>query len=348
MKIHFSPTFFFLMDIDFSKVKTLEPINKKFVLDRISDAQIFAYYHGQFSLGEVYCSKLRPDKTPSCGFYISTSGKLIYNDIAKETSYDCFAFVAALYNITFGEAVKKIASDFGLIDGVPNKLAEKAMTDLSGFDKTLKKETVIAFSPAKWDDNNLSFWKRYHITQDELERENIYCINDLFINEVRISKKDKFVRYAITRMVDGEMKTKVYTPGSDKFKWVSNIPMDCPFGLDTFKPTGFSFVTKSQKDRIVLKKFLGDAVIACQSEKMSAFPEKLQNQLKKRVPINYVGYDNDPTGLESLSKLEQNGFVPIHIPVEYREKFGLKDFSDLVKEHGLKSLESFLKTNKII
>ena len=336
------------MDIDFSKAKILEPINKKFVLDRISDAQIFAYYHGQFSLGEIYCSKLRPDKNPSCGFYISTSGKLIYNDIAKEQSYDCFAFVAALYNITFGEAVKKIAADFGLIDGVPNKLAEKAMVDLSSFDKTLKRETVIAFSPAKWDGSNLAFWKQYGITQNELEAENIYCINNLFINEVRISKKENLVRYAITRMVDGEMKTKVYTPGSDKYKWVSNIPMDCPFGLDTFKPKEFAFVTKSQKDRIVLKKFLGDAVIACQSEKMSAFPERLQNQLLKRVPKTYVGYDNDDTGLESMNTLSEKGFECVHVPVEYREKFGIKDWSDLAKEHGLDAVEKLLKKYQVI
>ena len=334
--------------IDFSKAKTLEPINKKFVLDRISDAQIFAYYHGQFSLGEIYCSKLRPDKNPSCGFYISTSGKLIYNDIAKEQSYDCFAFVAALYNITFGEAVKKIAADFGLIDGVPNKLAEKAMADLSSFDKTLKKETVIAFSPAKWTSENLSFWWQYRISQDELEAENIYCINNLFINEVRISKKENLIRYAITRMVDGEMKTKVYTPGSDKYKWVSNIPMDCPFGLDTFKPKDFAFVTKSQKDRIVLKKFLGDAVIACQSEKMSAFPERLQNQLLKRVPKNYVGYDIDETGKESMGKLEKIGFTPIYIPDGYIENFNIKDFADLAKEHGLNAVEKLLKNYKII
>lgn len=334
---------------DFSKAEKPQKINRDFVLSKISDAQIFGFYHGPFKFNEAYPSKFRKDKHPSCGFYVSKSGKLIYNDMAHSgNNFDCFAFVAKMYNLSFSDAIKKIALDFGLITGEPTKMAEKAMHALRNFDKDIKKDTRIVFRKAKWDDENLAYWKKFHITKDELERENIYAIKDLWINDKYIPNKESEPRYALTVMVKGDMRTKVYAPTGDNLKWVSNIPLDVPFGTKSLKPGPFSFGAKAQKDRIILLKFL-PAVYATQNESKSAIPKWLINDLEFNYETNYLGWDNDETGLEAMDEMGQAGFRPMFLPVEWNERYGLKDYSDLsASEGGLKAVEKFLKKNNLI
>lgn len=333
----------------FSKTEIPRKLNKDFILSKITDAQIFGYYFGNFKFGESYPSKFRKDRHPSTGFYVSKSGKLIYNDLAhRNNSYDCFAFVAKMYNLSFSDTIKKIAADFGLITGKPSLMADKAIKALKHFDKTFKEDTKIHFSAAKWNDDNLAFWNQYHITKKELEEDGNYVIKDLFINGFKTECPPGEYRYALTEIVKGEMLTKVYSPGSTNFKWVTNIPTEVPFGLNSlpFK-SDFCFTAKAKKDRLVLKKFLTD-VIASQSEQKSAMPEKVINKLNFNYKKNYLGWDNDETGMEAMDEMGQHGFIPTFIPVEWGEKYGIKDYSDLSKERGLDAVEKFLKQKNII
>lgn len=333
---------------DFSKVNAPQKLNKDFILSRITDAQIFGYYHGPFKIGQVYTSKLRRDRNPSCGFYISKSGKLIYNDLARRgESYDAFAFVAKLYNLSFADAVKKIAADFGLVTGVQTPEVKKVIKQLKDFDKSFKKDTRIHFSAARWDDENLAYWKQYHITKQELEREQIYPINKLWINDYPVSNPNNDVRYALTLQYKGEMRTKIYAPGSENLKWVTNISLDVPFGMDGLKyGSPFCFIAKAQKDRMVLMKFLR-SVIATQNESESAI-ESVMSKLLFNFPVNYLGWDPDERGLEEMAVLKDKGFTPLHLPIEQFENEGIKDYADLAKEKGLGAVEKFLTQNKLL
>lgn len=328
---------------DFSKVKARERINKDFILSRINEEHIFRYYHGSFELGKVYPSKFRADKHPSCGFFVSPRGKLYYNDIAKRIKYDCFDFVQAMYNLSFKDAVEKVAFDFGLIDGVQKPAVKKIIADLKDFDKTIKKETMIIFKPALWDDENFAFWKRFHITKQELEREDIYAVKTLYVNGIKIPNPNNELRYALTTMVDGDMRTKLYVPYSDTLKWLTNIPTSHPFGMDKLNHESEDcFVAKSQKCRIVLLKFL-PAVIAIQSEQPSAISEKTDSELKFHFSKLYLGGDNDETGLRFMQEMEPQGYIPMGLPQGFP-----KDYSDLSEAKGLKAVEKFLKQKKLI
>lgn len=334
---------------DFSQAEAPKKLNRDFILSKITDAQIFGYYFGNFKFGESYPSKFRRDKHPSTGFYVSKSGKLIYNDLAhRNNSYDCFAFVAKMYNLSFSEVIKKIAADFGLVTGKPSLMAEKAVRELKNFDKTFKADTKIHFRPAKLTDDNMSFWNDYHITPREFEEDGNYVIKDLYVNEYYIPNKEGEYRYALTEMIKGEMRTKVYSPGSSNFKWVTNIPTEIPFGLDSLnRKSDFCFVAKAKKDRLVLKKFLPN-VIAIQSEQRSALTDKVIKKLKFNYSKNYLGADNDETGIEFVEEMEPLGFTSAILPVEWNEQFGIKDYSDLSKERSLKAVEQFLKQKGII
>jgi hypothetical protein len=334
---------------DFAKTEAPKKLNRDFILSKITDAQIFGYYFGNFKFGESYPSKFRKDKHPSTGFYVSKSGKLIYNDLAhRNNSFDCFAFVAKMYNLDFSDTIKKIAADFGLVSGKPSLMAEKAIRNLKNFDKTFKADTRIHFRAAKLSDENMKFWHDYHITNKEFKDDGNYVIKDLYVNDYFIPNKEGEYRYALTEMVKGEMLTKIYSPGSSNFRWITNIPTEVPFGMNDLKFNSEScFIGKAKKDRLVLKKFLPN-VIALQSEQRSALSEKVGKKLKFNYKKLYLGCDNDETGLEFMDEMGQEGYIPTFLPVEWRENHGVKDYSDLSKAGGLKAVEKFLKQKGII
>lgn len=337
---------------NFNSVESPKTLNRDYVLGKITDAMIFGYYFGKFDLKGVYPSKFHRDRDPSTGFYLSKSNKIIYNHLnGKEPKMDCFAFVQRLYQLSFKDAVKRIAFDFGLIKGNPNPVSDDMMKKLLKFDRTRKKDTKIHFVPAKWNRDHKAFWSEYHITRDELDRELVFPVKKLFINEMFIPNRNNCLRFALTEPYKNEMLTKVYSPnGDDVLKWVSNIPLTLPFGLtrvDVSAP--YVFATKSVKDMIILKKFLPDAVFATQNESRSAFSEKTMKKLNFFWPERkYVGFDNDETGLEAMKQVSAEfGFQGVWVP-PLMLKEGIKDFSDLAKAKGLKAVERLLNQNGLI
>jgi hypothetical protein len=334
---------------DFKNVEAAQRLNKDFILSKISDSMIFGYYHGSFKIGDVYPCKFRKDTRPSAGFYVSTSGKIIYNDMGRNNEkFDAFAFVQRLYNCDFSTAIKRIASDFGLVNGQQTASARKVMKDMANFEKKMRTETKIHFEADKWTSENLAFWKEYHITKQELKENHIYPIRKLYLNETFLPNRNDDLRFALCIPVKDELKTKVYAPGSQDLKWVSNIPNTLPFGLDTLKFKGQKcFVAKAQKDRLIIKKFLPD-VIASQNESASAISPKVLRILNFNYETNFVGWDNDWPGLRGMVQMRRLEFVPLYVPVKMRIEEGIKDFSDLAKAKGLKAVEKLLKQYNVI
>lgn len=330
--------------IDFSKVYT-EPINRDFILARLQESDIFYNYHGSFKLGVVYSSKFRKDSTPSCGFYINKNGKLIYNDLKTGEKLDCFAFVAKLFALTYGEAIQRVAKDFGIIQS-DSKLVYKPNPDFE-LDLDVKSKTIIQFSPKRWDDNNLLFWRKYDIVREELEKENVFPINELYINKKKIYGKD-VQRYAYLERSNGEEFVKVYSPYDKQMKWLSNIPLYVPFGLKDLKfKTDTIIITKSKKDLIVCKKLFSD-VIATQNESESALGFDVQDMLLSNYEHAIIFWDNDQTGVDNCKKFNEKGFGYFNIPKMEYEKFKIKDASDYVAYYGVDALADLFKEKGIL
>lgn len=303
---------------------------------------IFSYYFGPFKIGNIYSSKFRKDKNPSTGFYISSSGKLIYNDLRTGEKLDCFAFVQKLFGIDFNGCKLRIATDFGLLGSEMSVEAQEAVQVAYDLDTTYKKETKIQFLSQKWNTEALAFWKDYHITKEELKHEGVYFIKDLFVNGRKIANRTDSLRFALTAEYKGEELTKVYSIGSeDTLKWMSNIPLFVPFGLKTLnKQSDTCFTGKAVKDMIIIKKFL-PSVLASQNESPSSLI-KVKKNLLSTFKFNYLGWDNDETGLQGMDIMKEEGFIPWHVKIELFDK-GIKDISDLAKYKGLKAVEQFLK-----
>jgi hypothetical protein len=326
-------------------------LTTEYILSQIDEASIFGYYFGNFSLGKTYNSVFRKDNNPSTGFYISESGRIIYNDIATSEKLDCFAFVAKKFNLTYSKALLKVACDFGIIkcEGVtPISISEITKNQL--LSEEIKKETVIKIQPDYWTPSYLKFWEDYSITQKELEDNKVYPVKKLFINDVLIPNFSKNVRYAYILEHEKIIYKKIYNPyaTNKKFKWVSNIPLYMPFGItDLPFISDTLIITKAQKDRLIFKKYFSD-VIALQNESPASMRDKTFKYLKKRYKRIFINTDLDEAGLNALNYYTELGCEPLMLPDVVWVKHNIKDVGDFVKHFGIQRFESFLKYKNLI
>lgn len=81
---------------------------------RLSDSQIYTFYLGdKFKLGKAMHCPWRKDNNPSFGFFVGAQG-ILWKDFATNESGRSMVFVARLFSITLGEALRKINHDFNL------------------------------------------------------------------------------------------------------------------------------------------------------------------------------------------------------------------------------------------
>ena len=87
---------------------------KQMVEECLDDADILYHYIGHKD--KLFCSPLRTDRHPSCSLYYSSTGKLRFKDHATGQNLSAIAFVQELYKLSYPEALRKIAADFGLYE----------------------------------------------------------------------------------------------------------------------------------------------------------------------------------------------------------------------------------------
>lgn len=325
-------------------LQTKQKVSRDFILSKLEEGQIWEHYFGSFSFDKSYNSVLRKDRTASTGFYISRSGKIIYNDLATGTKHDIFSFVGALYNLSYGDAINKIAEDFGLIGNMVKRIEKTAYIA----PEYVKKDTKIDIEYKKWDDAALSYWKDYYITQRELEENDVYNVNKLRINSKFIPNMRGNLRFAYILNHEGKVYKKIYEPHAPKeFKWFNNTPIYLVGGHDKLKFNNDTLILlKSTKDMMVVRK-LHPECLQLQNESTAALKdvtlEFLKTKYKKIVGI----LDNDTRGIEACEEYRQRGIETYHLPVELHAK-SIKDPADLVKAFGMDCLKRFLINNKII
>lgn len=341
------------MDIDFSKIEAPINLTTGYILSKLDEVQIFYYYFGRFELGKNYPSRFRKDRKGSTGFYVSKkTGKIIYNDLKTGEKHDCFSFVSKLYGLPFKETLKKIASDFGLLNNNPSAEASKIITESIDFDREYKANTLIQFVPGEWTSTRIKYWSDYQIDISDLKREDVYPVDRLFINKKEIRNLDELCFAYIVYEKDPITKKqnlyiKIYSPYNESMKWLSNIPLTVPFGLHNLKyGTDHIGIGKAQKDRMILLKLI-ESVIGTQNESEAALTNVVVQHVCFNFPRRTIIWDSDETGVENCKKFNDKGFGYFNTPKDLLEQ-DIKDVSDYVKAFGLKALEKLLKSKDII
>ena len=246
------------------------------ILSKISTYDIYRFYQGPFKINEVCVNKHRGEKDPSLIIGNKLSQGLTHKDFGDYSwRGDCWNFVMKIFNCDFSTALRIVDRDFGL------GLQEGKLVDIKPSiitwntpEITIKRPPIIqVIYYSKMGKRHLDYWSNFHQEEDDLKKEHIYQIKELWRNKKKVPLGDLITYGYYYPEID---KWKIYRPFAPKklentpinqWKWDSNIPFDhvdftgCPADCKRI------FVTKSKKDKMVLRKALGtQCVIDVQAE----------------------------------------------------------------------------------
>lgn len=145
-----------MLTFDFSgitKIDTYANIKREDILEKVSEEMIFEHYGVPIKKG-LFCSKLRNDNHPTVALYRSKNGALLYKDFGSTFCGDCFVYVATLFNVSYNEALKIIANDFGICK-FPKLQIHKPQIKYSGIKFQEHQETEIQVEIRDFQDYEL-------------------------------------------------------------------------------------------------------------------------------------------------------------------------------------------------
>lgn len=321
-------------EFDLGEVDAPIDVTAEYVLNQVDDLLIYRQYIGEFKLGRPRKSPFRRDSTPSFSITINPNWlKLMWKDFGTDEVGDCFKLVGKLFNLGYREAVEKVACDFGLVKGCTILVTKKQIQEARAFKENFQREYLIQVERRAMNREELEYWLQYGIGRNELLAYHIYGINRLWVNKKEMRLDVSQVHFAYH--FPGVDKWKIYSPNSKDYKWfgnVSSFQMEGEAGKD-FEQDKPMIITKSRKDRIILKKLYTN-VCSSQNESEGAIPKGMDAYFDT-YPAKYCWFDSDEPGKNANRKLNHRGYKWINVPNELYEKYGLKDPSDVVKHFGL-------------
>jgi hypothetical protein len=319
------------------------------VLDKITEFDIYKFYmpHQNWKINVVTYSPFRNERNPS--FVIGYRGGALrfvdFGDSSKKGG--CFDFIMMLFNISLRDALLMIDRDFdlGIANGSSTKNYERIVSDYSQPTATSKREFFIQVKTRKFTNEELAYWNGYYQDIDDLRANNVYSIDTLYLNKQKFPLKDTELRFGY--LYEGYW--KIYRPFADKKnKWMpNNVPITMMDGLQDIKNCDVAFINKSKKDYMVMKKIY-PCCCAVQNEGMGCFSEENVEYLKENSERQILSFDSDEAGVKNSQLItEKFGFEYCNVPRLYLGE-GIKDWSDLAREHGLKVIEKYLTQREII
>jgi DNA primase len=319
------------------------------ILDKISEYDIYKFYmpHQNWKINVVTYSPFRNEKNPS--FIIGyRGGALRYCDFGDSSKKGgCFNFVMMLFNVNLNDALLMIDRDFdlGIISGSSTKQYERIVSDYAQPTATSKREFFIQVKTRKFTNEELAYWNGYYQDIDDLRANNVYSIDTVYLNKQKFPIKDSELRFGY--LYEGHW--KIYRPFADKKnKWMpNNVPITMMDGLDDIKDCDVAFINKSKKDYMVMKKIY-PCCCAVQNEGMGCFSEENVEYIKENSERQILSFDSDETGVKNSQMItDKFGFEYCNVPRLYLDE-GIKDWADLARIHGLKTIEKYLTQKEII
>jgi hypothetical protein len=319
------------------------------ILDKISEYDIYKFYmpHQNWKINVVTYSPFRNEKNPS--FIIGYRGGALrfcdFGDSSRKGG--CFNFVMMLFNVSLNDALLMIDRDFdlGIISGSSTKQYERIVSDYAQPTATSKREYFIQVKTRKFTNEELAYWNGYYQDIDDLRANNVYSIDTVYLNKQKFPIKDTELRFGY--LYEGHW--KIYRPFADKKnKWMpNNVPITMMDGLDDITDCDVAFINKSKKDYMVMKKVF-PCCCAVQNEGMGCFSEENVEFIKENSERQILSFDSDETGVKN-SKLisDKFGFDYCNVPRIYLDE-GIKDWADLARIHGLKTIEKYLTQKELI
>ena len=318
---------------------SLKPnITKDFILSKVNQESIMHYYTGNdVTSKKLVTSCLRSDNHVTVGYYKSNSGILYMHDFATNEHLDCWNVVMKMFNLSYYDALKKIATDFSLLGN------EKIQTKKIKLVESLKeKESCkIQVQIKDYSDKELEWWNQFGISKKLLKKYHIYSLKYIFLNgELKFTSSDNTPMYGyyFGKDKNGEEKWKIYFPMRTEFRFLNNLSKKVLQGYHQLPKTGdLLVVTKSMKDVVAMYGF-GIAAVSPNSETLFIEDKKLE-EFKKRFKHILVLYDSDKAGKHNMWLIrKQYPELNYYCLPKYLEK----DFTDTIKAIGVDKMKDYI------
>lgn len=325
-------------------------LTPKTILDLVSEYDIYMFYmpHKNWEINEVTFSPFREEKHPS--FLISNRNSCLSFIDFSDTSLrgDCFTFVKKKFQISnMDEVLRLIDRDMqlGISTGTTSNY-QQIIKQYKQPENLEKRYAIIQVKTKPFTKLELEYWNEYGIDISELKNEKVYSVSKVYLN------KKLFTQHH-TEMTFGYLYEgghwKIYSPFADKKnKWVpNNVPITAMDGKQNIQNCEFSFINKSKKDYMVTKKLIENSC-AVQNEGIACFSEENVQYLKKNSNRQILSFDSDVTGVKNSQQITKIfDFDYCNVPRKYLSE-GIKDWADLSKKRGLKTVEKIFKQKKLI
>lgn len=325
-----------MMDFQFQPKLT-----KELILSRFSEEQIMEFYLRIPIKKGLFRSPLRRDKEPTCSFYRSGKGDLIFKDFATGQHLNVFGVVQSLFNCDYFEALKIIANDFGIVrdKSITRNPGKINSNPVQIKDKEMSK---IQIEVQDFSELELKWWGKYGIDLNILKKFDVYSCKHLFLNGQLFAKSQQhcpiFGYYG--KKYQGLELWRCYFPKRTSFRFITNWPSKKIQGYDQLPKRGkLLVITKSMKDVMCL---YSCGITACAPNSETQFvSDSVLDDLKQRFRHIVVLFDNDETGISFMNKLKKKhpDLIYTWIPRHYNAK----DISDYYKEYGRKETLNLIK-----
>lgn len=332
-------------NIDLNSIIFNDLITRDDILKHVTQEQIYSFYMGERidRLG-VYHSPLREDNIPSFALFFHQANRdtLMFKDFATSDCGDFIMLVRKLFNLSYYEALEKVAYDMGLSNFNVNATKQNIE-----YTRITRKESVeLGIKKRPWLTIDKKYWQSFGIKKATLEKFNVFPISHVFYNDNAV--KTASHAYAYVEHKDGKVTYKIYQPFEDKLKkWINNANYSVHQGYRQLPKSGeLLVITKSLKDVMSLHDVVGVPAIGLQSESVM-MKDSVMDEYKSRFKKVVCLFDNDDAGMKLAKEFSKRYNVPSFIVLPLG---GSKDFSDLVKnttkefsvEHFNKRLEKKL------
>ena len=169
-----------MKDINLNSIVFNDLISREDILKHVTQERIYGFYLGeQITTLGVYHSPLREDNIPSFAlfFHRVEPNILMFKDFATGDCGDFVAMVRKLFNLSYSEALEKVAFDLGLSNyGVSGTKQTVNYTKI-----TQKQKVELGIKIRPWEILDKQFWKPFGIKKSTLEKFNVFPISHVFL-----------------------------------------------------------------------------------------------------------------------------------------------------------------------
>jgi len=312
----------------------------------------------QIDEGEYFCNPWRIDNNPGCklvrGYkWLSLKDYASMNSSNSFHNWNILQGTMYKHKLSFNDACELIWKTFVLDIDEPIVPQTRQINVESPMDY----KCVIHFIPhlnkegePKYLLRDKMFWQPLTVTSDQLREDFTYSVQMYRFND----REDRMFQvypntwcYAYT-FPSGHV--KIYSPGKNVGKWISNATEYDIGGIDKLPNTGdILFICKSYKDWRIQKN-LGYNAIWIQGERF-LIPTNIISNLAMRFNRIIIYFDNDATGIEAGNYLAKycNGvsntdkFNAVWLPEKLYTEKEIKDNADFILSFGKDNLSKLIK-----